>query len=152
MRLAAEVAHPAVESLEKYQKLISELPQQGRPALVRRNPAECQNPAKLSWIEAVALALELEQLDEDEAETVRRRATDYRPDDNCPLFGEEGCLLEQGRALSCRLRDPWPEVQDAGYFKWELESINRQFVSEVFHSLSSEKTQLTVAEALLLDV
>lgn len=152
MRLAAEVAHPAVESLEKYQKLISELPLQGRPAPVRRNRAECRKPAMLSWIEAVALALELEQLDEEEAETIRRRATDYRPEDSCPLFGEQGCLLEQGRALSCRLRDPWPEAQDAGHFLWELETINRQFVSEVFHSLAPEKKQLTVAEALLLDV
>ncbi len=153
MRLAAEVAHPAVESLEKYQQLLDQVSRNGASANEKRSASDCARPAHLLWVEAVALALELELLDEGEAEKVRRRAAEYRPDGVCPLFSDGGCLLEEGRPLSCRLRDPrTPPSLNRTRFAADLAAINRQFVSEVFHSLAPETKQLTIAESLLLDV
>jgi len=118
-----------------------------------RSASDCDRPALLLWVEAVALALEVEQLAESEAEKIRLRAEQYRPDGLCPLFFDGRCRLEKNRPLSCRLRDPrTPPSLDRTRFAADLAVINRQFVSEVFHSLAPETKQLTVAESLLLDV
>ncbi len=153
MRLDAELAHPAVESLEKYQQLLDQVLHKDARVDNMRSASDCAQPALLLWVEAVALALELEQLDESEVEKVRRRAAEYHPGGLCPLFSDGGCRLEQSRPLSCRLRDPrTPPSLDRTSFAADLAAINRQFVSEVFHSLAPETKQLTVAESLLLDV
>lgn len=153
MRLAADVAHPAMESLEKYQQLLDQVSHKGASNGDRRSASDCARPALLLWVEAVALALELEQLDESEVEKIRLRAAEYHPEGLCPLFSDGKCRLEKNRPLSCRLRDPrTPPSLDRTHFAADLAVINRQFVSEVFHSLAPETKQLTVAESLLLDV
>lgn len=186
MEQSAEMFSPAAESLRNYFELVGKVDDLCRriesefsgDLACRKGCSGCCRHLSLFWVEAVALALTLEGCSEAEAERIRARAVQHRPDDPCPLLENDACLLYEGRPIICRthglpllmgdgderridfcdlnFRDlsslPARAVIDLNLLNTTLAAIDNLFVSEVFHGEPPEKDRLTISEALLLDL
>jgi len=175
-----------MESLDNYRQLLarvddlaSRIEEEFRPQIAcRRGCDACCRHIGLFWVEAVALALALEQLPEETAEGIRERARRSGPDAPCPLLEEGTCVLYADRPIICRTHglpllvdgddgrrvDCCPEnfrgvtslpaaaVIDLERLNATLSAVNALFVSEVFHGQPPDQERLTVAEALQLEL
>ncbi len=175
-----------MESLDNYRQLLArvdalsrKIEEEFRPEIAcRRGCDACCRHLNLFWVEAVALALALEQLPEEAAEAIRERARRSGADAPCPLLEEGACLLYADRPIICRTHglpllltgdggrrvDYCPEnfrgvtslpsaaVIDLERLNATLSAVNALFVSEVFHGEPPEQERLSVAEALQLEL
>lgn len=186
MEREAEMPKAALVSLRNYQELRAKVDEfcgrieaEFREQLAcRKGCSDCCRHLSLFWVEAVALALALEQLPESEAERIRAAARSATPEGPCPLLAEGTCLLYAARPLICRTHG-LPLLNDAQggaavdfcdlnfrelsslparalinltLLNTTLAGINHLFVSEIFHGNPPEKERLSIAEALLLDL
>jgi hypothetical protein len=144
----------------------------------RRGCDACCRHLSLFWVEAVALALAIEELDEAGAEQIHQRARRATPEGPCPLLEEGSCLLYTARPIICRthgmalltggngrrqvdfcpqnFRDlgslPASAVIDLEKLNATLATVNALFVAELFGDETPSRQRLTIAEALLLDL
>ncbi|WP_429884471.1 YkgJ family cysteine cluster protein [Geoalkalibacter halelectricus] len=184
--LSVEQQMPAMQSLNNYfdlrarvdqwcQKVEADFPTQVR---CEKGCASCCRHLSLFWVEAVALALALEDLPENQAERLRERAAEATLDSPCPLLEEGACMLYAARPLICRTHGlplllendgdstvdfceknftdldalPAQAVLDLNLLNTTLAAINNLFISEVFQGRPPDQPRLSIAEALLLEL
>jgi Fe-S-cluster containining protein len=64
--------------------------------------SSCCTSITLFPVEAAALAATLEELPDDEAESIRRHVAEYADGERCPLLEQHRCLLYAVRPIICR--------------------------------------------------
>lgn len=138
----------------------------------------CCRHLSLFWVEAVALAWELKQVDPVAAETIRQQARSATETGPCPLLLGGRCLLYSARPLICRThglpllleRDgerridycplnfqqattlPSGALVNLETLNATLAAVNALFVQELFGAAGPPTERLTIAEALLLPI
>jgi Fe-S-cluster containining protein len=143
----------------------------------RKGCDSCCRHLTLFWVEGVALALALEVLPAETAESIRQGARLATPDGPCPLLENGRCLLYAARPIICRTHglpllgnregerfvDTCPEnfkgiknlpataVIDLDCLNITLATINGLFVAETFGMGRPAEERVSIAESLLLE-
>lgn len=145
----------------------------------RRGCDACCRHLSLFWVEAAAMALAVESLEQGRREEIRARARLADSAGPCPLLAEGACLLYEQRPIICRthglalltttsdggrqvdccpqnFRDlaslPAAAVIDLEKLNATLAAVNALFVAEFFAGAKAPRERLPLAEALLLDL
>lgn len=175
-----------MEDLRNYQSLVEKVDalcfgikeRFGAHLACRRGCDACCRHLSLFWVEAVALARALDDLDQEAATRIRARARQARPEGPCPLLAGGSCLLYPARPIICRTHGlalltggegerqvdccpqnfrglqtlPASAVIDLETLNTALATVNALFVSELFAGAPPTRERLTIADALLLDL
>ncbi len=136
----------------------------------------CCRHISVFWVEAVSMAVTVDDLPEHQAEFVRGRAQSATGDGACPLLHQGACLLYDRRPIICRTHGlpiltgetsprtidfcprnfqrletiPGSAIIDLDRLNDTLAAINALFMRRYFQGNLPRVERLTIADALLL--
>jgi len=176
-----------LQALKEYQKLIVDVDlrchliiqrHQDRIACTKGCAGNCcRIHISVYPVEAVSLALALQNLAPNLRRCIRHKARHTNSFGPCPLLEDGACLMYDARAVICRTHGlpmlteyrghrsigfceknfqnltPIPEedIIDLAHLNSSLAAVNRRFVSEFGHRLPPGK-RFTIAQALVMDL
>ena len=176
-----------LQALKDYQKLIAEVDSDCRRIVSRHKDQIactkgcagncCRIHISVYPVEAVSLALELQELTPEMRRRIQHKARHTNSFGPCPLLEDGACRMYAARAIICRTHGlpmlteyrghrslgfceknfrhvspiPAEDIIDLAQLNNTLAAINRRFVSEAAHRLPPGD-RFTLAQALLMDI
>ena len=176
-----------MQALKEYQKLIVDVDLRCRRIIQRHQDHIactkgcagncCRIHISVYPVEAVSLALALQERAPDLRRLIRHKARHTNSFGPCPLLEDGACLMYDARAVICRTHglpmrteyrghrsigfceknfqklSPVPEedIIDLAHLNRSLAAVNRRFVSAFAHRLPSGK-RFTIAQALIMNL